>query len=725
MKINFTRKFVPAAQTLQILRKAWLIKMRILSEALGYVMYFCYYLVHNYGLAIILFTLISKIVLLPVSVWVQKNSIKMVKMQPEINRIKAKHFGDADRIADEQSKIFKREKYNPLASLIPLAVQIILLMGLVEVIYHPLDYLLHLPQDVITAFNGLAVSLAGANPESSSIQLAVVEMIKSGNYAEQFAALQSGLAGVDIASVLQQVQGISLNFCGMNLSWVPSEVGGIDIIVPIAAGISAWLLCVAQNAANVIQAEQSKLNKYGMMAFSVGLSLYLGWFVPAGVALYWIASNLFAILQQYLLNWAINPKDYVDYEELEASKQELEELQSIGGKKKLFEKNPYAKREKKDFKRFFSVVNKHLVFYSESSGFYKYYQGIIEWLLAHTNLTIHYITSDPEDQIFALAEKEDKIRAYYIGEKRLITLMMKMDADVVVMTMPDIENYHIKRSYIRKDINYVYVPHGMDSLNMTMRTGSMDHYDSVLCTGKIQKEEIEKTEEVYNLPKKELVERGYSLLDEIREDYAKMPKKENDIKSILIAPSWQKDNIVDSCLEDILDNLKGHGYKITVRPHPQHVRHMPEKMEGLKERYKNDTDIEIQTDFSSNSTVFEADLMITDWSGIAYEYAYTTCKPVLFIDTPMKIMNPEYKKIGIEPLNIWMRYEIGRVLKLDEIDKTADTAAKMLAASDEYKDSIDRFVKEYVYNLGNSASVGAKYIIQEIQKAIKRHKEQQ
>ena len=208
-------------------------------------------------------------------------------------------------------------------------------MGLVEVIYHPLDYLLHMSQDVITAFNGLAISLAGVNPESSSIQLTVVEMIKSGRYAEQFAALQSSLAGVDIASVLQQVETISLDFCGINLSWVPSEVGGIDIIVPIVAGVSAWLLCVAQNAANVIQAEQSKLNKYGMMAFSVGLSLYLGWFVPAGVALYWIASNLFAILQLYLLNWAINPRDYVDYEALEASKQELAELQSIGGRKKL------------------------------------------------------------------------------------------------------------------------------------------------------------------------------------------------------------------------------------------------------------------------------------------------------------------------------------------------------------------------------------------------------
>ncbi len=66
--MNFHTQICACGPNFQILRKAWLIKMRILSEALGYVMYFCYYLVHNYGLAIILFTLISKIVLLPVSV---------------------------------------------------------------------------------------------------------------------------------------------------------------------------------------------------------------------------------------------------------------------------------------------------------------------------------------------------------------------------------------------------------------------------------------------------------------------------------------------------------------------------------------------------------------------------------------------------------------------------------------------------------------------------------
>ena len=370
--------------------------MNILSTILGYVMAFCYKLISNYGIAIILFTLISKFVLLPVSIWVQKNSIKMVKMQPEINRIKAKHFGDKDSIADEQSKLFKREKYNPLASLIPLIVQIVLLLGLVAVIYHPLDYLLHIPSDVINAFNNLVVSLTDADPESSSIQLAVVENIKNGAYESQFLALQPQFADIDIASLLAAVKGLNMNFLGINLSWVPSQIGGIDIIVPIIAGFSAWLLCVAQNASNVLQAEQSKLNKYGMMILSVGLSLYLGWFVPAGVALYWISSNIFAIIQLYLLNWAINPKDYVDYEALEESKQELAALEGIGGstaEKKLFKKNPYAKREKADYKRFFSIVNKHLVFYSENNGFYKYYAGMIEYILKNTNITIHYVTS--------------------------------------------------------------------------------------------------------------------------------------------------------------------------------------------------------------------------------------------------------------------------------------------------------------------------------------------
>lgn len=631
--------------------------MEVIYKVLEIIMNGCYSICSNYGIAIILFTLVSKIVLIPVSVWVQKNSIKMVKMQPEINLLMVKFFGDKDTIAEEQAKIFKREKYHPMASIIPLIIQLVLLMGVIEVIKRGID-----------------------NPM------------------------------------------INMECFGVNLSEVPSEVGMTLIWSPIVAGISAWILSIAQNASNVLQAEQSNWNKYGMMAFSVGLSLYLGWFVSVGVALYWVASNLFAVAQLYILNWIINPKNYVDYEALEQSKKELEKIGSIGGKKRKLFGDPETKREKQDYKRFFSIVNKHLVFYSESSGFYKYYQGIIEYLLNNTNLVIHYITSDPNDQVFEKAKTCEKLKAYYIGEKRLITMMMKMEADVVVMTMPDLENYHIKRSYVSKDIEYIYIPHGMDSLNLTMRTGSMDHYDTVFCVGKHQKEEIQKTEVAYGLTQKTLVDWGYSLLDEMWNDYQKISNENNAIKKILIAPSWQPDNIVDSCLEQILDRLKGKGYEIIVRPHPQHVRHRADFMEQLKVKYTQDKDVEIQTDFSSNSTVFEADLMITDWSGIAYEYAYTTCKPVLFVNTPMKIMNPEYQRIDTIPLNILLREEIGCSLDLSELDCIADKVQMLLDNKDGYAEKISDFVNEYVYNHGTSAEVGAKYIISEIQKKINERK---
>lgn len=483
------------------------------------------------------------------------------------------------------------------------------------------------------------------------------------------------------------------------------------------------LLCLAQNASSVLQSEQSKYNKYSTMALSVGLSLYLGWYVPVGTVVYWISSNVMAVMQLYILNWIIQPQKYVDYEKLEKSRRALQEVRNAG-KKKGHRSSAEKKRERKDYKKFFSIANKHLVFYSESSGFYKYYRGIMEYLLKYTNLTIHYITSDPGDAIFELEKNNPRIRAYYIGENKLITLMMKMDADMVVMTMPDLENYHIKRSYVRKDIEYVKIPHGMGSPNMTLRKSALDHFDTIFCTGKHQKEEIEKTEAVYGLPKKRLVEFGYPLLDKMREDYGCTERKTHEEKRILIAPSWQADNIMDSCLEGLLDSLAGRGYQITVRPRPQYVRHYADEMEQLRKAFDEHPEIEIQTDFSSNSTVFQAGIVITDWSDIAYEFAYTTGRPVLFINTPMKVMNPEYRKIDTEPSNIWMRERVGRVLEPAEISTAGEIVEEMLLQSEMYRDAIKEIAEEYVYNLGKSAQAGAEYIIGRLQKKADKRKEE-
>lgn len=620
-----------------------------------------YDIVGNMGVAIILFTLLTKIILLPVSIWVQFNSIKMVKMQPELNRINAKYYGDKEAISEKQAELFKKEKYNPLVSIIPMAIQLILLMVVI-------------------------------------------------------AAIKGAMTGVI---------GVNTKIFGFDLRIIPKNWGGLTILSPILAALSAWVMCYTQNKSNVLQSEQGKFGQYGAMILSVLLSLYLGWFVMVGVVVYWVASNLMSVAQMYILNFFINPKKYVDYEQLELSKKELGQLKTIGSETKSKDAKKYAKREKEDYKRFFSVVNKHLVFYSENTGFYKYYKGIIEYLLEHTNLNIHYITSDPNDAIFELAKEQEKIKPYYIAEKRLITLFMKMEADVVVMTMPDLENFHIKRSYIRNDIEYVFIPHSMDSLNMTMRTSCMDHYDSVLCVGPHQKEEIEKNEIAYKTKKKKLIDWGYSLIDEMIEDYNNAPKVKNEQKTIMIAPSWQDDNIVDSCLEEILDELKEDKFKVIVRPHPQHVRHRKEYMESLKAKYADNDNIVIQTDFSSNSDVFSADLLITDWSGISYEYAYATRKPVLHINTPMKVMNPEYKTIDTVPINISVREEIGCSVDTDKLNTLREKVNDLIDRSDEYHDKITKFLYEYTYNVGNAGEVGAKYIFGAVEEQVNKRKEKE
>ena len=678
-------------------------------KILGIIMLFCYNIFKNYGLAIILFTLFSKIVLLPISIWVQKNSIKMVKMQPEINRIKIKYFGDKDKIADEQAILYKKEKYNAFISLIPLLIQIFLLLGLVEVINHPLDYIVNLDSNVSSKLVEVTLdNHKDLDSESSSLQLSVVNDIKNGIATQKYNEV------ID-SQTIDNIKNINMNFLGFDLSWVAVQIKGIAWLIPIIAGLSAWLLCVAQNAINVLQMEQSKFNKYSMMVFSVGLSLYLGCFVAAGVALYWVFSNLFAIIQQIILNIFINPKKYVDYDDLKKTTKELNDMEKSNTIKQTKEQK---RKEKQDYKKFFSVVNKHLVFYSESNGFYKYFKGIIEYILDNTNITIHYITSDFNDNIFEMEKENSQIKAYYIAEKKLITLMMKMDADVVVMTMPDIETFHIKRSYVRKDIEYIFVPHGIGSTSLTLRNHATDHYDTVFLIDKYQRKEEENISKLNNLSNRKLFNFGYTLLDDMILNY-KSNKKDNKEKTVLIAPSWQKDNIIDLCLDDILNKLKGHDYKVIVRPHPQHVRHMKEKFDNLKEQFKNDKTVEIQTDFSSNDTVFNASLLISDWSGIAYEYAFTTKKPVLFINSPMKIMNPEYKKYEPNPFDIWIRSEIGEELELDEIKKIDKTVEKMFKEKDNYSKKITKIVNDSIYNLGNSGEVGAKYIIECIQNKIK------
>lgn len=683
-----------------------------LAIPLGYVMDFCHSIFSNYGLAIIFFTLITKIILLPVGIWVHKNAIKIVKIQPAINRVKAKFYGDKERIGEEQNAMFKKQKYSPFASLIPLVIQVILLLGVVAVIYHPFTYIFKTPEPVRNEIN----TVAQVDLESNSVEIDSMHAIKS--HPETFESITKTADG---KTAIENAKDFDLQFLGLDLSATPGQVIGdefIYILSPLVAGLSSWLLCFIQNKINVLQAEQSKGNKYGTMIFSVGLSLYLGFFVPTGIALYWVASNLFAILQLLLLNAIIPPKKYVDYEELEASRKELAAIEALdtNSKKSLFKKDENAKREKADYKRFFSVVNKKLVIYSEKSGFYKYFENIINELLKNTSLTIHYVTNDPNDTIFKKAEENNRIRAYYIGSKKIITFMMKMDADIVLMTTPDLEKYYIKRSYVRKDVEYIYTFHGPTSTTMCVREGAYDHFDTIFCVGPHQVDEIRATEKLYNLPEKNLIPVGFGLIDNLCKMYDEMEKVEKDKKQILLAPSWQEDNILEYCFDELMEGLLHKGNKVILRPHPEYIKRFPAKMDAIVKKYEgcDGDDFVIEMDFSSNRTIWESDLLITDWSGIAYEFSYATKKPSLFINTPMKVLNPNYTKIPFVPTEISWKDQVGVSLDKEKLSTVPDVVATLLSNPEKYEKQITEALHRNIYNIGESGLAGAKYIYNRI-----------
>lgn len=284
----------------------------LIGDILGWLMYFCYYILPNYFISIIVFTFGTKIVLLPVSLWVQKNSIKMVKMQPEMNFIKAKYYGNNEKISEEQYELYKREHYQPLADLIPLALQLILLMGVIEVINHPEEYI----------FRG------------------------------KLGVLDTMLGSLDLSSI-------------------PVEVGGVAYLIPLVAALSAWFMCFIQNKINVLQAEQGKLNQLGTMILSIGLSLYLGFFVKTGVGIYWTFSNIFSVVQLYFLNKIINPKKYIDYDALERSREELKSASNFErkNKKKLFEKDPYRKKKRRIIDDFLKTMKCSLFFTLKRTDF--------------------------------------------------------------------------------------------------------------------------------------------------------------------------------------------------------------------------------------------------------------------------------------------------------------------------------------------------------------------
>lgn len=368
-----------------------------------------------------------------------------------------------------------------------------------------------------------------------------------------------------------------------------------------------------------------------------------------------------------------------------------------------------------DFNRFFEDNNKDsrkLVFYSEKGIYLRYYEGLIQNILDESDLEISYLTADINDPIFNY--NNNRIKPYYVNNFEA-ALFPRLDSKVVVMTLPDLNRFYIKKTN-NPDVNHVYVFHAIGSTHLQYNFGAFDHYDTIFCVGPHHETEIKKTETLYNLKPKELVRYGYPYLEQVYHKHQAFVKKtplspDKSQKTVLIAPTWGKNCILETCIKDIILALKETDYRVIIRPHPEFVKRRKKIVEKIKKSVRNIRSIQLETDLVSGVNVHNADILITDWSGIAFEFAFGTERPVLFIDTPLKIDNPKYQDLELEPLEVFARNQIGSSISFKEIPEIIQIMDSFIRDYSKYQTKIIEFRNQYIYNWLTSSKIGADYII--------------
>jgi len=358
------------------------------------------------------------------------------------------------------------------------------------------------------------------------------------------------------------------------------------------------------------------------------------------------------------------------------------------------------------------IDDKKIVFYSENENSMLIFESLIEKLVSEYNLNICYVTSSKNESI--LMRTKNHVNTFYIGDGMVRTkFFLNLKAKVMIMTMPDLETFHIKRSKIFP-VHYVYMFHSMVSTHLVYHKNAFHNFDTILCVGDYQIQEIRNTEKLYNLKSKNLIKFGYSHLDNLMEMHHQEQSKSHLNKkkyTVLMAPSWGSDGIFETLSENIIEILLKNNYKVIFRPHPMSQKHSKKKIEKISKKFFQNNDFSLETNIPNFGSFLSSDIMITDWSGSALEFSFAFEKPVIFIDVPKKINNPEFEKISFTPIEISIREKIGKIIMPKDLDSLPKEIQLLISRRNEFEHQIAQIRNKMIFNIKESKKHGAEAII--------------
>ena len=267
------------------------------------------------------------------------------------------------------------------------------------------------------------------------------------------------------------------------------------------------------------------------------------------------------------------------------------------------------------------------VIYSDDKRYWNVFKPICDEFEKRA-IEVNYWTQSPDDP--ALNEEYKNVKVQYIGKGNTgFAKLNTMNAHICLSTTPDLDVTSWKRS--KNCDKYVHIFHepGLNSGGYKMF--GLDFYDAVLAVSEEQTIGYKELETKRGIKHKEYLIVGSTYLDDMQDKVNSLPKVNNTNKVILVATSWGVNSLLEKYGLEFIDNLKKTGYLIVVRPHPQMYSSNPKLMKELENRFLNDSQVEINTDNNNINVLNRADLMISDFSGIIFDFALVFDKPVMYI----------------------------------------------------------------------------------------------
>ncbi len=269
-----------------------------------------------------------------------------------------------------------------------------------------------------------------------------------------------------------------------------------------------------------------------------------------------------------------------------------------------------------------------IVIFTDSKRYWNLFEPICdEFEKRKTKLV--YMTASEDDPAFK--KQYQYIECQYTGAgNRTFAKLNLLNAGIVLSSTPGLDVYQWKRS---KDVDwYVHIPHAASDITMYRMFG-IDYYDAILTTGQYQIDQVRALEAVRKLPAKETCVVGLPYLDIMAKRLEAAPPLPPHERTVLLAPSWGKSAIFSRFGGRIIDALHKTGYHIIVRPHPQSFISEKEQMEKLMQEYPESSWLEWNRDNDNFEVLRRADLLISDFSGVIFDFTLVYDKPVIYTET--------------------------------------------------------------------------------------------